>query len=191
VRRWQQAVCRALELAQVGYVIVDEAAPASELAAYRAVIAPTIDRIDSALAAQLRALADTGTVIVIGPGTPTRDELDRPLAEPLPRRLGRLKPGSLDDLAGLAADLGRLAGAADDTWQVERGEDVRVAAFAAPGGAVRAVIATCDATRAVAAVILADGSALRDVFTGERVAVVGGRATLHMPPRGARMFVVE
>jgi beta-galactosidase len=210
VRRWQQAVCRALELAQVGYAIVDEAAPAAELAAYRAVIAPTIDRIDALLAGHLRALAEAGTVVVIGPGTPTRDELDRPLAEPLPRRVGRLKPGSLEDLAGLAADLGRLAGAADDTWQVERasfvgprsaaeqpaaslerGGDVRVAAFAPPGGAVRAVIATNDAARPVAAVVLADGHRLRDVFTGERVAVVDGRATLHMPPRGARMFVVE
>ena len=54
-RRWQSAIARALELAQVPYAIVDEAASEAELAHYRAVIAPTQDRIDRGLWQRLRA----------------------------------------------------------------------------------------------------------------------------------------
>ena len=191
-RRWQTAVARALELAQVPYAIVDEATPEDELACYRAVIAPTGDRIDRGLAHRLRAVAEhKRAVVVVGPSTPTRDELDQPLADALPRRVGRLREGSLDDLAGLAADLAKLAHPADDAWQVERPDDVRVAAFAPPGGAVRAVIATSDAPRATTAVVLADAKVLRDPFTGERIRVEAGRAQVAMPAFGARLLIVD
>ena len=56
---WQSAICRALELAQVPYVIVDEGALAAELAQYRAVIIPTLERIDQTPREQIRALAET------------------------------------------------------------------------------------------------------------------------------------
>ncbi len=189
-QRWQTAVCRALDVAQVGYAIVAETAGEDELAGYRAVIAPTIDRIDAGLARRLHAIAEQRrAVVVIGPGTPTRDELDGPLAEPLPRRVGRLRAASLDDLPGLADDLAKLAGPVDDAWHVERGDEVRVVAFAPPGGRVRAVFATCDASRPVTAIVHGDAAALRDAVTGERVAVTGGRATIAMPAGGVRMFI--
>ncbi len=128
-RRWQTTVCRALELAQVPYVIVDEDVTADELAGYRAVIAPMQGRADQHAWQVLRELAEQRrTVVVIGPGTPSRDEFDAPLAG-VPRRMGRLQPGSLDDLASLAADLAGLAGDIPEAWQVERPDIVRTATF--------------------------------------------------------------
>ena len=197
-RTWQLAVCRALELAQVPYAIVDERAPADELARYRAVIVPTIERLDRGLAEALRALGEQGdtrageprTIVVIGPGTPTRDELDRPLELAL-RRVGRLKPGSRDDLPGLAEDLAQLAGELPEAWQVERPDDVRASVFADERGP-RVVIVTSDAARATTAVLLAgDATAVRDAITGDRLRVANGRVTVPMHAAGARMLVVE
>ncbi len=193
-RRWQTALCKALELAQLPYAIVDEAAGEDELARYRAVIAPCDQRIDRGLWQRLRALAEhKRCIVVIGPGTPARDELDQPLGEPAPRRIGRLKPGSLDDLAGLAEDLAALAGEASEAWQIERPDDVRASAFADAAGTVRVVFVASDADRAVTAVLLAGEGvpSLRDPLSREVVRVAGGKAEIRLPPRGIRMLVVE
>ena len=191
-RRWQDAICRALELAQVPYAIVDESASEDELAGYRAVIAPTHERCDRGLWQRLRALAEhKRCIVVIGPGTPVRDELDQPLSDPAPKRVGKLKAGSLEDPAGLADDLAALAGEANEAWQVERPDDVRATPFHDASGAVRVVFVTSDAPRAQTAVVLAgEGArALRDAITGERIAITAGRATIAVS--GVRMLVVE
>ncbi|MCW5801337.1 MAG: hypothetical protein KIT31_02915 [Deltaproteobacteria bacterium] len=193
-RRWHAAIVRALELAQVAYVIVEESIPEDELGAFAAVIVPTIDRVDRALWQRVRAAAEARrTVLVIGPGTPTRDELDRPLDAPPPRRVGRLTPGSLEDLPGLAADLAGLAGDHADAWTIERPEDVRCFAHTDERGAARAVFVASDTDRAVQATLLTgDGAtALRDPFTGERIRIAAGKATVALPARGVRMLVVE
>lgn len=187
-RRWQAAVCRALELAQVPYAIVDESAAEEELARYRAVIAPTGDRIDRALWTRLRALAEhKRAVVVIGPASPTRDEYDQPLPEPLPRRMGKLKAASLDDLAGLAEDLAGLAGDLPDTWQVERPDDVRTSVFCDASGTPRAIFVLSDAPRATTAVLLAD-RALRDVLSNERFELRDGRISVPMQPGAVRLL---
>jgi len=194
-RRWQSAIVRALELAQVSYAILDEATPESALASYRAVIAPTHERIDRGLFERLRALAEhKRAVVVIGPGTPARDELDQPHTDSLPRRVGKLQASSLDDeagLRGLADDLLGLAGDLPDAWQVERPDDVRAYAFADSSDRVRVVFVISSATRAVSAVLLAEGTSLRDPLSAETVPVVDGRATIALVARGVRMFVVE
>ena len=193
-RRWQTAVCRALELAQVPFDIVDEHATEDELARYRAVIAPTLERCDAALWRRLRALSEgKRTVVVIGPGTPVRDELDRPLELPGPRRVGRLKAGSLDDLAGLAADLAALAGERGEAWLVERPAGVRATAFAAPDGRTRVVFVGHDGERAVTATLVTgEGvAALRDPLSGDRLRVANGRAAVPLPPGGIRMMIAE
>jgi hypothetical protein len=130
------------------------------------------------------------TIVVIGPGTPVRDELDQPLHEPPPRRMGRIRDGSRDDLAGLAEDLAGIAGLTSDTWQVERPDDVRCAAFA-DATRVRCVFVTSDAATPTTAVLLAEGTALRDPFTSERIAITAGRASIAMPARGVRLLIVE
>jgi beta-galactosidase len=218
-RRWQTALARALDLARVPYTIVDESATEAELAELRAVIAPTLDRIDRGLAHTLRALAEhpagissgqgvagplpgarslalghRRAIVVIGPGTPTHDELGQPLsADALPRRVGRLKAGSLDDLPGLAADLAMLAGEPSDAWQIERPDDVHAYAHADPAGEVRVVFVASDAASPAQAVLLVGETArtLRDPFSHERIVVAGGRATISLHARGIRMLVVE
>lgn len=182
-RTWQVAVCRALELAQVPFVLIDETATLSE---YRAVIIPTIDRIARSLWDQLHALPRT-TIAVIGPTTPTRDEFDQPLDGPPPKRLGRLNPGSLDDLPGLADDFAGLVGETSQTWQVEKPSEVRTSVFRDASGP-RVLFVWSDADRAVTSTILADGTALRDALTGEQLAIANGRVQIAMPPRGVRMF---
>jgi beta-galactosidase len=191
-RRWQTAIASALELAQVPYMIVDESATEDELARYRAVIVPTIDRVDRGLWQRISALAEhKRAIVVIGPGTPTKDELDQPLTEAPPRRVGRLKAGSLDDIRGLADDLAALAGDMPDAWQIERPDNVRAHVFATPSHEVRVVFVISDAEKPVTAILLADAKALRDPFTNERIAVREGRASISLGARGVRMFVVE
>jgi beta-galactosidase len=193
-RRWQDAIARALDVAHVPYTIVDESVTAAELATRRAVIVPTLDRLDRGLAHTLRTLVEHArTIVVIGPGTPTRDELGQPFADAVPRRVGRLKAGSLDDLPGLAADLAMLAGEPSDAWQIERPDDVQAYAHADPAGRVRVVFVASDLAKPANAVLLVDDAtrALRDPFSHELIVVTDGAATIALAVRGIRMFVVE
>ena len=189
-RKWQTAILDALELAQVPYTLLDEGAPEAELARYRAVIVPTHDRVDHALWTRLRAVADAKrTVIVIGPSVPTRDEFDRPLAEPAPKRIGKLKAGSLDDLPGLANDLLGLAGdLAIPT--IERPDHVRAFAFADAGNAMRVIFLANDAAKPANAVLLVEAASLRDPFTRESFRVAAGKVSIAVPPLGVRLLVV-
>jgi beta-galactosidase len=188
-RRWHTAICAALELAQVPYAIVDEASTEDELARYRAVIVPTTHRLDRGLASRLRGLAEhKRAIVVVGPATPTHDELDQPFADPLPRRVGKIREGSLDDLPGLATDLAALAGDVPETWQVERPDAVRAFAYADAGGTARAVFLVNDGGKPVTAVVLADDRAvMRDPFSGETFRVSGGKLTV--PVAGVRLLV--
>ncbi len=192
-RRWQTAIAGALELAQVPYAIVDEDATEDELARYRAVIVPTDDRVDGGLWRRLHALAEhKRTILVLGPATPTRDELGRPLTDPPPRRAGRIRTGSLDDLPGLAGDLAALAGELPEAWQIERPDDVRAIAHATPAGVVKVVFVVSDANKLTSAVlVVGEATSLRDPFSHERIRIVEGRATLSLPPRGVRMLLVS
>jgi beta-galactosidase len=193
-RRWQAAITRALDVAHVPYTIVDESASAGELAERRAVIAPTLERLDRGLSHTLRALAEhKRAVVVIGPGTPTQDELGQPFVDAVPRRVGRLKAGSLDDLPGLAADLAALAGEPSDAWQIERPDDVHAYAHADRAAGVRVVFVASDLAKPATAVLLVDETTrtLRDPFSHERLVVADGKATIALPARGIRMFVVE
>jgi beta-galactosidase len=194
-RRWQDAIASALELAQVPYAIVDESASEDELATYRAVIAPTLSRIDRGLWQRLRALAEhKRAIVVIGPTTPTHDELGQPLpADPPPKRVGKIREGSLDDVPGLAADLQGLAGDLGDAWQIERPDDVRCFAHADASGVVRVVFVVSDAPKETTAVLLVDErtQTLSDPLSKDAVRASGGRVTIAMPPRGVRMLVVR
>jgi beta-galactosidase len=201
-RRWQSAICLALDTARVPYTIVDESVTEAELTGLRAVIVVTQDRLDRGLAHTLRAVVEhpagaspghRRTVVVAGPGTPTRDELGQPFADALPRRIGRLKAGSLDDIPGLAADLAQLADEPSDAWQIERPDEVHAYAHADPQGVVRVVFVASDATKPASAVLLVDDGteALRDPFSHERILAAGGRATIALAERGIRMLVVE
>src|SRR5262249_50604413 len=122
-----------------------------------------------------------------------QDELGQPLTDAVPRRVGRLKAGSLDDLPGLAADLAALAGEPSDAWQIERPDDVHAYAHADPAGSVRVVFVASDLTKPATAVLLVDEATrtLRDPFSHERIVAADGKATIALPAGGIRMLVVE
>jgi len=194
-RRWFAAVADALDTAGVPYAIVDEACPPERLRGFDAVVAPTLDRVDRALWRRLREVADGRTVVVYGPRAPTRDELGEPLGDDLapPRRAGRIRAGSLDDLTGLADDLAALDGEPPTEWLVDRPTAVTAAPFADPAGTVRAVALTSTAARAVTADVVAPPRAtVHDAVTGEPfAATAAGRLLVPMAPFSARLLVVD
>ncbi|MBK7539862.1 MAG: beta-galactosidase [Myxococcales bacterium] len=211
-RRWQAAVELALERAGVAYAVLDEEAPGEELARYRAVIAPVATHLSRALWHTLQQLVEHHPVtVVLGPWAPERDERGQPWQEsPLsgrdaaaatrrarPGRVGRLRPGSLEDLEGLAADLAPLADPLP--FRVATAECALELAWDA-GGAPRALFVFNDAAlpqtaelhvRYDAADDGARPTAVRDVFSGERIAVVEGMLRVPLPPASVRMFLTD
>ncbi|MEJ7603100.1 MAG: hypothetical protein WKG01_34755, partial [Kofleriaceae bacterium] len=118
----------------------------------------------------------------------------RPLHSwPAPRRIGRLKPGSLADLPGLAEDLAGLAGELPLAWTIERPDQARAFAYADATGRTRVVFVVSDAAKPVSAVLLVESTTqgLRDPFAVERPRIVAGKATIAVPARGVRMLVID
>jgi len=191
-RRWFDAVAAALDLARVAYTIVDEGAPLERFLAVRAIVCPTLDRVDRRLWTTLGQAAAEKRVVVIGPDTPTRDELDRPLGDHAapPRKAGRMRPGSLDDLAGLAGDLAALA--PPDDWIVERPAGVLIDVFEDTAGRVRVLLVLNPGERRVSArVLVPAATAVRDPLSGDRFEEVDGRLAVPLGGHDARMLVVE
>ena len=192
-RRWMRAVADALDAAGVGWDLVDEDAPDERLAGRRLVIAPTLARVDRRLWSRLHALARGGEArVVIGPERPERDELDRPLGADaaLPRRVGLLRAASLDDLAGLAADLASAAGEGPrEIERVDPSTPVHISVFEDSQGAVRALTlgnpggAPVDAWLAIPA-----GSCLVDPLSGEEWRAEDGRVRISLGACGVRFL---
>ncbi len=189
-RRWADAIAAALELGQVAATVVAEDAELAAIPA-RAFVAPTLGRVDRGLWRALARLAADRRIVVFGPDAPTVDELDQPLGDDLapPRRAGRMRPGSLDDLAGLAADLAALA--PRDEWIATRPAGVTTACFAAHDGRVRALFVANRSDRAVRAIVaIPAGAALRDALTDAPVPTVDGTLALELPARALRWLIV-
>ncbi|HEY5935674.1 MAG TPA: hypothetical protein VIU61_13585, partial [Kofleriaceae bacterium] len=118
---------------------------------------------------------------------------DQPITDPPPKRIGRLKPGSLADLPGLAEDLAALAGEPMLAWTIERPDSVRAMAYADPAGATRAVFVVSDSPKPTTAILLVDPAtkSLRDPFAPDRPRMAHGKATIALPPFGVRLLVVD
>ncbi len=189
-RLWLAVCEQALDRARVRYVRVDESCPVA-LETVRAVVAPTLDRLDGALAAALRKVAERKGIVVIGPGTPSRDELGRPITVTPPRRAGTMRAGSLDDVDGLAADLAAVASPAPGTWELVRGREVELTPFAA-GDEVRALFVAGRGAKPVRAELeVPAGTCLRDAFTDEILRSPDGGLMVPVEPRGVRLLLVD
>ena len=170
-RRWLHAIVTALDRACLPFALLDEEAAEEAWSAHSLFIAPTLGRVDRALWARLRAAADRGAQIIAGPERPSRDELDRPLGDDakLPRHLGLMRPGSLDDVEGLAADLAAAAGG-EEEWRVAAGENgdpvAHLSVFEDASGAVRAICVGNPASTSVRVQLHApSGFELRNPWT--------------------------
>lgn len=193
-RRWIDAVERALALAQIPYDIVDEGVPASRLGDYKAVVAPTLDRVDRAAWARLRQAAEAGTRIILGPGRPSRDEFDQPLGEDgrLPPKVGLIRPESLEDLDGLADDLAAVAGDLEDLWIPADGDAVDTSVYRDRNGSVRVLFVGNRTGNACSPRILVPfGARLEDVTGGDRLAEAAGQVELSLAPWQVRMFRIS
>ncbi len=189
--RWRRAVEQALEKAGLAYACLDARATADELAAYRVLIVPLGVRVERALWSTLRELAEQRrAIVVLGPAPPSLDEHGQPLGDPPLRRAGRMRPGSLDDLDGLAADLAQLA-PAPAAW---RADHALLSVFHAADGAVRAVFLHNDLARPITARVHAGDAnvtALRDAITGERILLGEGAAAIDLSASSLRLFLVD
>lgn len=187
-RRWRDAVVAALELGQVAFAAVPADAPAAAITA-RAVVHPTLGRLERATSATLHALAGERRVIVVGPERPERDELDLPLADALPRRVGLMRAGSLDDLAGLADDLAALA--PRELWIAERPAGVTVTPMLAVDGRVRAIfVANRRPARAQAVIRVPTDARLTDALDGAALPHRDGALALELAGHAVRWLIV-
>ncbi len=194
-RRWFAAVEIALALAQVPYEIVDEECSVERLARYRAVVLPTIDRVDRAAWKRLQEVAKGKTRVICGPGRPTRDEYDRPLAEDekLPSRAGLIREESRTDLPSLAADLEQVAGELPNVWVTVNSAPVDCSVFADPEGNPRLCFVgnreaePCRAQLAVPAQIQLDDPFTSSAITPNRA----GIAEIPLAPHQVRVFEIS
>ena len=100
-----------------------------------------------------------------------------------------MRPGSVDDVAGLAEDLAALVPPA--TWAIERPAGPHVDVFDDGQGRPRAAIITNPGAGAVRArLALPAGLALRDSLTGEHLESHDGVATIALAAGDARLFDV-
>lgn len=202
-RRWLEAVERALALAQVPYVIVDQECPIERLARFRAVVMPTLERVPRATWQRLHALAGRGVVVVLGPDKPTRDEHGRALGSDgaLPARAGLIRNESIADLEGLADDLAELAGelpdAVADLWLAAEQADVDCSLFVDQAGDARVLFVGNRADEEVTAdVIVPRGTVLVEPLTGQAFTAAGADVDggdvvdIGLEPQQVRMFFI-
>jgi len=193
-RRWLEAVASALDAAGVAYDRVDEEADDERLAGRRLVVAPTLTRVDRRLWRRLHALAASGVQVVVGPERPVRDELDQPLGEEvaLPRKVGLLRPASLEDPGGLARDLAHAAGDVGSAYRVDDpSTPVHTSVFENPHGEVRALtLGNPLAAPASVSLSLPAGVCLRDPFSGQTWREKSGVVQIDLGAYAVRLLTI-
>jgi hypothetical protein len=194
-RRWIDAVIAALDRARLPFALLDEDAPDGAWQPHRLLIAPTVLRIDAALLAQLRSAAARQVRVVIGPERPTRDELDRPLdgdAASLPRRVGLLRPGSLEDPDGLARDLAAAAAGWDSSLRLHTDSPGQLSVFEDERGSPRMLVIGNPLPSVTRARIVAPrGTVLCDLATGERLNEQDECVNISAAAHSHRLMAVE
>lgn len=192
--RWLGTIEQALDQAAISYVIVDEHAPDSAWSGYPLIVLPTLGRIDRQALDRLHTLAAAGARIIVGPYKPDRDQLDRPLERPLPRRVGLMQPGSLTDPAGLARDL-RSALGPDDRGITASAEDsgpVHLDQFVDDTGALCGLgLGNPSPRRRTVTLAIDRPSTLCDLVTGEIVAKDASTARLTCDATSVRLLTVK
>jgi hypothetical protein len=102
-----------------------------------------------------------------------------------------MRAGSLDDVPGLADDLGAIV-PPPEAWTVARGRDVDCMPLAAPDGTVRAAVIVNRSAKAQRIELRATGGvSARDPFGGEAPRTTGDDMSLTVASHGARLLVVD
>jgi beta-galactosidase len=192
--QWFRAIQHALQLAEVPYQIIDEECLHGIGQETKAVILPTLRRVEGATWAALHALAQAGVQVVIGPETPTEDECGETLGadQALPSGAGMLEASVLhtpDELAGALLD---IAGELDDLWIAPDNAHVECSAFYDDKDHVRALFVsnTSDALQE-AQVNVPEESAFQDALSGEVLHAQAGVLSLSLNASQLRLLVVR
>ncbi len=190
--KWVRAVQKALELSQLPYQLVDEECLHLLGPSTKAVIFPTLQRVNGGTWAALHALAAAGIRIVIGPEMPSEDEFGLSLGRdcPAPRGVGVLAHESLSDIEGLSEDLLGLAGDLDDLW-IAPGNQVHCSLFENDAGEAKALLVGNPEVEAQEVMVnVPVDVALEDVLTGERFPSVDGVASFSLDEGDLRFFQI-
>lgn len=192
--RWLDAVREALDFVEVPYLLLDESELHRIDSSTKAVVAPTLRRVDGAVWGALHALGITGMPVVLGPDVPVEDELGAPLGAQgdMPQGAGLLAAESLEDREGLAADLLGLAGELSDLWIAPQTPDATCSPFYDDNNKVRLVfVRNRGPERITADVNVEVGCVLRDGITGDDVVEEEGIAAVPLAAFATRIFRVE
>jgi beta-galactosidase len=190
-RRWFSAVERALGLAQIPYEIVDEDCSVDRLSRYHALVVPTLTRTDRAAWDRIAEAAAAGTIVVVGPETPTRDEVEAELGVGLPPKAGLIRAASIADLDGFADDLAGVAGELPDEWSCED-QGIDCSMFAALDGTPRVVfVGNSEGRKRRAGIVIPTNTILTEAITGTIADVDDAIASVALDPYQVRMFVIS
>jgi beta-galactosidase len=191
--RWQAAVRQALDLAEIPYQLIDENCLHTIDADTRAVLLPTLRRVDGGAWAALHTLSATGMRVVIGPELPREDELGQELGadSAKPKGAGLIAAEFLDDTDELAAALLDLAGELGELWIAPESESVDCSLFSDDTGAPRVLFAgNRNAAAQEVSVNLPEGCLLRDALTGAEVREDAGVGAISLGGKQVRMFLI-
>ncbi len=191
--RWFAVVREALDQAELPYRVLGEHQLHEIDASCKAVILPTLRRVDGAVWAALHALDAAGIQIIIGPELPQEDELGRPLGEDAakPAHAGLLAKESLHDALGLAEGLLGVAGDRSDLWIAPGSLEITCTAFYNKENTAKLLfVRNRSAVTSNARVNVLACCVLQDPFTAERFAESGGIALLPMKPNEIRLFLI-
>lgn len=192
--RWTKLVQQALDLAELPYQLIDENSLHMLQPDTRAILLPTLRRVDGAVWAALHALAASGMQVIIGPDLPTHDELDRPLGSDSerPRGAGLLARESMADVHALAADLLDLAGELSDLWISPESPDAHCTVYVDGDDTPRLLfVGNQSPSPQLVLVNVLDTCLLEDGITGEKIRGEGGLAYVTLARHQVRVFLIS
>ncbi len=192
--RWFAVVREALDLAEVPYRVLDEHQLHEIDASTKAVILPTLRRVDGATWAALHALDAAGMQIIIGPELPQEDELGKPLGTDAakPSGAGVLANASLHDVLGLAQDLLGVAGEPLELWLAPCDAPITCTVFHNECGDAKLLFVHNRSNGSIdARVNVATGCVLRDPLASVSLTEHGGTAVIPMKMSAIRIFLIE
>ncbi len=192
--RWFAAIIAALDLAELPYQLVDERSLHTIVANTKALVLPTLRRVDGAAWAALHALATTGIQVIIGPEVPREDELGQPLGADAvsPKGAGMIASKMLDEPDELAASLLDLAGDLGDLWIAPENLSVDCSLYSDSSGKARALfVGNRESMATEARVNVPESCVLRDGITGEEVAEEQGMALISLGSYQVRLFALS
>ncbi|MCP4449593.1 MAG: hypothetical protein GY811_30315 [Myxococcales bacterium] len=191
--RWLSAVKEALDLVEVPYRLLGENDLHQIDGTTKAVIVPTLRRVDGGVWSALHALDITGMRVVLGPEIPVEDELGGSLGDDAakPAGAGLLAAESLNDIEGLAADLLELAGELCDLWIAPQSPNVTCTPFYDDSGEAQLLfVRNRSAAQAAAEANVPLGCVLRDALSRESSAESEGIAKVTLAADEIRLFRV-